>query len=211
MIGIKKKGQTMGPFECYQTYVALKLHFNSDRYDYFKAEGKTRLSLNSFNNRNDRYFFEKLSTKYGSKRIEEFLLANLITDNGLWIGESFNDEAQKNYHEWKKRVQALTYNFKEEIQKLSRGTEFDDNFKVTANEHPKLLKLVLQKEVSLETFIILNEILNFFPQWNRDMKNDIVWQDVKKRAKKYKLFLLNGRDVADFKKILKDYIFDKTF
>jgi hypothetical protein len=210
MIGIKK-GKKMGAFECYQTYVALKLHFNSDRYDYFKSEGKTRISINSFEKRNDKYFFEKLSTKYSSKRVEEFLVANLVADGGLWIGEAFNDQAVNIYHEWKKRVQALTYNFKEEITKLPTGEKFDGLFAIKPNEHPPLLRLVLQKEISIETFIILNEILSFFPHWNAKLKDDVVWQDVRKRAKKYKKFIVDKLDIKEFKKLLKTQILDKTF
>ena len=51
------------PFECYKTYVAMKQHFTKDKYDYFKYGGKSRASATSFNNRKDRYFFERMSRK----------------------------------------------------------------------------------------------------------------------------------------------------
>ena len=49
----------MNEFEAYQKYIALKLHFTSD-YDYFKYNGKTNVTLNSFNERKDKFHFKKL-------------------------------------------------------------------------------------------------------------------------------------------------------
>ena len=34
----------MTAFESYKMYVAVKLHFTTDSYDYFKFNGKTRVS-----------------------------------------------------------------------------------------------------------------------------------------------------------------------
>ena len=33
----------LDPFETYQQYLALKLHFTTDSYDYIKYNGKTRV------------------------------------------------------------------------------------------------------------------------------------------------------------------------
>ena len=38
----------MTAFESYKMYVALKLHFTTDSYDYFKFNGKTRVSETNF-------------------------------------------------------------------------------------------------------------------------------------------------------------------
>ena len=38
----------MTGFEVYQMYLSLKLHFTKDDYDFFKFNGKTRASQESF-------------------------------------------------------------------------------------------------------------------------------------------------------------------
>ena len=38
----------MEPFEAYQKYLALKLHFDSESYDYFKYRGKTNAKRDKF-------------------------------------------------------------------------------------------------------------------------------------------------------------------
>ena len=54
----------MDGFEVYKTYLALKLHFSKDNYNFFTFNGKSRASLKSFEGRKDKYFFKKLGTKY---------------------------------------------------------------------------------------------------------------------------------------------------
>ena len=49
----------MNEFEAYKEYIALKLHFTSD-YDYFKYNGKTNVTLHSFEERKDKYHFKRL-------------------------------------------------------------------------------------------------------------------------------------------------------
>ena len=58
----------MSPFETYQAYLGIKNHFNNPKYDYFKYK-KTRATLTSFNKRKDKYFFEKSSRKYMTKKL----------------------------------------------------------------------------------------------------------------------------------------------
>ena len=51
----------MTPFDVYKTYLALKNHFSKPKYDYIKYAGKTRASIEAFNKRKDKYWYEKLS------------------------------------------------------------------------------------------------------------------------------------------------------
>ena len=60
-------------FSVFKTYLAIKLHFSSDTYDYFKYEGKVNCKLETFTKRNDRYFFHKLSTKYKPTEIINYI------------------------------------------------------------------------------------------------------------------------------------------
>ena len=54
----------MEGYEVYKIYLALKLHFTKDNYNFFTFNGKSRASLSSFEKRNDRYFFKKLGKKF---------------------------------------------------------------------------------------------------------------------------------------------------
>ena len=54
----------MTGYEAFGLYESLKLHFSKDSYDFFKYNGKTNISVTSFENRKDKYHFYKLSRKY---------------------------------------------------------------------------------------------------------------------------------------------------
>jgi len=64
--------------------------------------------------------------------------------------------------------------------------------------------LVQLKQVSLETLVILNDLLKFFPMWDKKIDDDIIWPDFKMKCEKYSPFLNYDKD--KFKIILKDKI-----
>ena len=98
------------PFETYQTYLSIKNHFSSSKYDYFKYGGRSRAKVTAFNKRKDKYWFEKTSRKYADKNIVDFLVSNFVTANNpssLWIGEIINS-GERTYSEWSRKQQSLT-------------------------------------------------------------------------------------------------------
>jgi len=94
----------MTPFEVYCCYLALKNHFTKKTYDYFKYHGKVRTTIQSFNKRKDKYFFEKTSRQKSDAEILEYFVSNFIECDDpqrLWIG-SIIQSGDENYTNWKK-------------------------------------------------------------------------------------------------------------
>ena len=147
------------PYETYQTYLSMKSHFTNPKYDFFKYGGKSRATVSSFNKRKDKYWFEKTSRKYSDQEILDFLLSNFITANNpqnLWIGEIINS-GERNYSEWMRRQQSLTYLFKEQLEELLSEKKLDEVFDCSKG-HPLILKKYLGGDLSLETLIILEKV-----------------------------------------------------
>jgi len=67
--------------------------------------------------------------------------------------------------------------------------EFEPLFEVKKHNHPKLLKEFLGGRVSLETLIILDELVSFSDNWDKLLEDDIVWPDLKRFMNDYKRFL----------------------
>ncbi len=192
------------PFDCYKTYLALKNHFTKDSYDYHKYNKKTRASLQSFYKRKDRFFFEKMSRQRDEKEVEDFFVANFVScqdPETLWIGEVMKD-GEERYQNWQKKIQSLSYLFKEESQSLFEENKFDEVFKCSKG-HPPLLKKFLTGKVSLETLVIYDKIFMFSKDFDKKLQ-DPVWETVSRRIRKYNSFL--NIDVFKFKKILKEVI-----
>jgi len=192
------------PFETYQHYLSLKNHFTNPKYDFFKYGAKTRASVTSFNKRKDKYWFEKTSRKYSDKEVVDFLVSNFTaTDNpqNLWIGEIINS-GERNYSEWMRRQQSLTYLFKEQSSELLSENELESLFNCTKG-HPTILKKFLSGQLSLETFTIYEKIFGFSKNFDKQLL-DPVWESVSLKLKKYSPFL--NIDMFQYKKILRSII-----
>jgi len=172
------------PIDVYLIYCAMKAHFGKGDYDYIKYGGKTKISRKSFWKRKDRHFFVKISKKYSnSKTVQNWFLANFIQDKKGYIA-NFND---KNYELWKNKYENFLDEFVMEMRPLVY--DFEPLFEQKNYEHPKLLKEYLGKRVSIETMIILDELLEYGNKWDKNLSKDIVWPDIKKLMNNYKRFL----------------------
>jgi len=192
------------PFETYRTYLSMKSHFTNPKYDFIKYGGKSRATMTSFNKRKDKYWFEKTSRKYSDQEVIDFLLANFVTtDNpqNLWIGEIINS-GERNYSQWMKRKQSLTYLFKEQSSELLSQKDLKEVFDCSKG-HPPLLKKYLGGEISLETLTILEKVFSFVKNFDEKLK-DPVWETVSMKIKKYIPFL--NINVFHYKKILRELI-----
>ena len=194
----------MMPFETYKTYLAMKQHFTRDKYDYHKYCGRSRASLNAFHKRKDRYFFEKMARAHPDKEIEDVFVANFVSckdPETLWIGEIIR-EGDNNFRQWQKKVQSLSYVFKEDATSLFDEQRVDDVFDCSSG-HPPILKSYLGGFTSLETLVICDRILGYVKNFDKKLK-DPVWETVSRRIKKYTPFL--NINVPRYKKVLKEIV-----
>ena len=190
-------------YAAFTMYNSLKLHFTSKSYDYFKYHGKTNVSTATFLKRKDKYTFYKLSRKYNVEDLRDFYVANFL-EGDKWVGDMLKD-GEDVYLKWQKTQQSLTYTFNNDIiYLLSNGGTPDEMLAVKPNQYPILMHLVQLKQVSLETLVILNDLLKFFPMWDKKIDDDIIWPDFKMKCEKYSPFLNYDKD--KFKIILKDKI-----
>ena len=195
---------TVTPFETYQHYLSLKNHFTNPKYDFFRYGAKTRATITSFNKRKDKYWFEKTSRKYSDQEVVQFLVSNFISSDNpqnLWIGEIINS-GERNYAEWMKRQQSLSYLFKEQMNELLSENELENVFNCSKG-HPPILKKYLAGDVSIENVVICEKIFSFREKFDKKL-NDPVWETVSLKIKKYLPFL--NIDVFHYKKLLRKIV-----
>jgi len=189
----------MSGFDTYKTYLAIKQHFRSKSYDFFKYNGKVKASPTSYETRKDKYFFEKASKKFKHEEFIDYVVANITQRNSdTWIGNMMNEKNQINYKKWQKVTEALTYTFKNDIDLIHNYEEnFNNVFKMIDGQHPVLFRLHLRGKVSLETMVILDDLVNYSDSWYK--YKDILLDEFVDMMRKYKPFL-NHRIQLDNKK-----------
>ena len=196
-----------GGFDVYKTYLAVKLHFASDTYDYYKYGGKVNAKLETFTKRKDRYFFHKLSTKYAETDILDFFVANFLADSKRWIGNLLANDGKGVYLDYKKRKESFIYHFKQECGTIvsdfsNRGLSFDDGFLCPNGQHPRILRLLIQKKISYQTAVVLNHFLNFTKNWDKEITEKVVWPEISLKVARVKPFI--NFNATECKLIMKD-------
>ena len=184
----------MEPIDVYIMYCAMKAHFSRKDYDFNKYGGKTKVSRDSFFKRKDRHFFVKLSRKYKTTiEIKNYYISNFIKDKRGYIA-NFSDE---NYKSWLLKRSGFFEQFVMELSPYIK--EFQPLFEVEGNNHPKLLKEFLGSRVSLETMIVLDELVEYGKNWDKLLEGDIIWIDLKKLMENYKGFLTINKNLYRMK------------
>lgn len=183
----------------YQGYMAIKRHFTSS-YDYFKYNGKVSVSFDTFRSRKDAYSFQRLSKK---KDYKHLILANIVDNPKLWVGDLLEDKANEIYLAWKRRNDAITSHVQENLTKLN--DDFKSNFVSLQGQYPKLIDLYLRREISLETTCILTKMTNSQEYWTKSVLDNVMFPDIMNRLDKYHPFLVYSKEKV--KKVVKDRFF----
>jgi hypothetical protein len=186
------------PFEAYKTYIAVKLHFESKSYDYFKYNGKSSVTQKSFFARRDKFFFAKVSKRYTAEELPYFFACNFAHHGTKWIGSLADERSDETYKEFKGLMESFTYRFKNDINKILSESDFKSLFVIDEGQYPMLLRYVMQKDISIETFIIMNRFLNFMPKFDNEIKDPILWPDQSLLIRKYDKFItVNNNKAAE--------------
>lgn len=194
----------MTPFDAYKTYLAFKNHFSKPKYDYFKYAGKSRASIESFNKRKDKYWFERISRQKSDEEIKNFFLSNFVGNTNpqsIWIGELIR-EGESCYKEWIKRQQSLSYTFKQESETLLSDGNLEQILDAS-KQHPIILKKFLSGNICIETITIWDKIFLFRNTFDQKLL-DPVWEIVSLKIQKYSPFL--NISIQDYKKSLRTIV-----
>ena len=195
-------------FSAFAIFNAIKLHFTSDSYDFFRYNGKSNVTKQNFANRKDKYSFYKLSRKYRNEELLNFYIANFLVKDVNWIGDITGVEGEENYKMWQKRNQSLNYRFKEDIMYLMGKVSIrSDMIKVKDGQYPLLLNETMQGAVTIETLSILNHMMGFFEMWNKKISDTIIWPTWKRKCEKYTPFIHydESKYKETFKEAIKEY------
>ena len=192
----------MTGYEAYELFQALKRHFTQEKFDFFKYRGHINTSKEAFENRKDKWHFYKLSRKFGTKQeLTDFLIANFLDNENIWVNNLLVEEADIRYIEYKKVMQSLAYTFENDCISLFEDCKDPNSLLVTNGDYPILLTKALRKEIHIQTLVLLNNILGFVPMWSKTITDTIRWPNYHMKMLKIASFL--PQDSVRYKLILK--------
>jgi hypothetical protein len=196
----------LNPYNVFIMYMALKNHFHSN-YDYFKYHGRVKISQDHFLSRKDKYYFIKLGRIYPEDELENFFISNFTAwyPDKIWIGDLTGQDAKDIYLDRQKRIEAFTYTFTNDLDKLFEGTEPNESFQVRKGQVPKIVLSYLRSEISLETIAAIDTLIDFIPAVDKKLdRDDLLWGNFKNLVTKYKPFF--KFDEVKMKHILREKV-----
>jgi hypothetical protein len=86
------------------------------------------------------------------------------------------------------------YLYEQDLEKLCRYLEdnnlrFDDLFTSKNGDYPSILNMMIQNEILPETFCILDLLVSFMKNTDKDFEQDLIYTNITLKYKKYKSFL----------------------
>ena len=151
------------------------------------------MTPNSFFKRKDKYFFAKLAKKYNGE-LKDFYVSQFINTE-TYIGDMMDNDAEEHYARYKRIKESIHRVFSVDINRLAEeNVQFDMLFKAVDGQHPLIVKLWMQEEISLETVVILNSIFGFISRESKNISDTIIWPDMKRLIEKYEPFVNFNRN-----------------
>lgn len=185
----------MTGFDAYKLYVSIKQHFNTDNeYNYVKYNGKGRhVNPSAYNNRKDKFYFEAVGAKKKNDLLQ-FYVANFVVGDGEYIGDMYNQESEKVYFGWLKVIESLSYLFEQDVKEIKefleeRHLKFDELFKIEDGGHPILFRFVQQKMIKVETYIIMDKVLNFSKRFKKEITDEYIYPEAQYKFDRYAEFM----------------------
>lgn len=168
----------MDAYEVFVLHQSLKYHFTKKKsYDYFKYHGKIKTSPDIFMKRHDRVFFMRIAKQHSSEDMFDFLVANFIKGK-RWIGDFVEEDADTNFIEYRKRKEAFSYHFKNEVETaLSAVESSKDMFQCQPNRYPTVINQYLSGTLSLEVLVVLNVFVCFRTKYDAIL-DDPLWKGI---------------------------------
>ena len=71
----------------------------------------------------------------------------------------------------------------------NRGLSFDDGFLCGGGQHPRLLRLLIQKRASFQTIAVLDHFLSFSKNWDKEITEKVVWPKISSTLTKLRPFV----------------------
>lgn len=176
-------------YDTYVIYLAVRTHFNSETYDFFKYNGKVSASRTSFDNRRDRYNYQRLSKAISAEDMPRYIAASMALGS-KWSGDLLSDPAKEIFTEMKAYEQACSYRLSNELDSaLQECGDMKSLFKLKDGTSP-LIELYCSGKLTNYSVAVLSKLVPFANKYDEVLgKDDWIWSKMKIECIKLAPFL----------------------
>jgi hypothetical protein len=198
----------MNGYEVFCQYQAIKLHFSTDTYCYFKYNGRVATKPEGFEKRKDKYQFHKLARNLKDDEVQGFFVAGFLVNPKAWVDFFTEPEAKERYLAWRKKYDSLFYVFDQDMDKIITN-KLDLGVRSIFcppedGSYPFVWVMMNRGEINMETVAILHGLTGVLDLWDEKYKTDYIYEKASKLIRKYEPFL--NLDVPKFKEIVRKHL-----
>jgi hypothetical protein len=186
-----------------EQFQAVKLHFSSKNYNYNKYEGKVKKS-----NYKDIIPYSMIAKGKYKTDFPDFFIPGLFQNPKSNIENFLSEDYMNTWKYWISYQRAPQYYFERELLEVRDYLEknklkFDSMFSVKVNEIPIIYKFIVKNQVSPQTLLYLNQVIEFIDRIDSHITETILFPKVQNRLKKLRTFL-KPKEKETLKKIVQE-------
>lgn len=187
-------------FNLFRIYCALKAHL-SDSFDITKYGLKIKVTLDSYNKRSDRVFFERLAVKSDALESYQLMMLNMIGNEDCISYELASAGAYTYYLNHSGRIDRIHSVYRKDLETIftllaTSNKKFKDLLISTG--HPVILQLLIQNKICIETVLLIDSFLPILDEINKQYKSDILWNPWYIKLSRYRtLTVINSQLAKD--------------
>lgn len=181
----------MGPAEAFDIYRAIRLHFESEKYDAVKYNFKLGGRLKDSSR--DHFMFERLAKKFTRREdLIDFIVAYVVANGKFYVSELFGPKAMQVYTDWQRRRDSFNYQFRIVMNQLAESHGLDDLLSGEKNRMPKLVCMWSaepDQSITQEMIVVIDMLTGFLADHDKKTSDKIFWEGFYLKARKYRSFL----------------------
>lgn len=186
-----------------ENYHAVKLHFSTTSYNFTKYNGRVKKG-----NFQDIVPYAIIAKGKYKKDFPDFFIPGLFKNPKMRIDYFITEDYNRFWAYWKSYQTSPKYFLDRELSELKpymdkKGISFDKLFAVESNNLPIIYNLIVKDQVSPQTILYLDQVLNFSALFENKVTEKILYPKIKNRLKKIQTFV-KPQQTNDLKKIIRN-------
>lgn len=170
----------MRPSEARDVFNAVRLHFGKNSsYNYFKYDGRLRRKKGD---EDPAWKFTLLSRQFDDTELPQYLGFIIYRKPKIWVNQLLHKDHLESWRKWKERQKNRVQYLNEEL-KLFTKMDIDH----AEHEYPVLFNKI-DYGVSLDTFIIVDSVLQITKKWDQSLQDDFAYVEWVARYRKWRPF-----------------------